>query len=66
MSKQSLYKTAQATIGCAKFPAGVFVSVKYSHSTDNGTAWFEIHSTQDGILDSPVIYPEHHLTSFCL
>jgi len=59
-----MYRTAIATIGCAAFPAGSHVSVKYSHHGDNGIAWFTITEAADawrsGILGSPVIYPEHH------
>jgi hypothetical protein len=65
MSKQALYKTAQATIACAKFPAGAYVAVKFSH-TANGVDWYEINRTCAGPLDGPVMYPERHLTSFTL
>jgi hypothetical protein len=61
-----LYKTAQARIACAKFPAGAFVAVKFSHRTDNGVTWYEIGKTQYGTLDQPVVYPAHHLTNFTL
>jgi hypothetical protein len=56
-----LYKTAQARIGCAQFPAGAFVAVKFSHIGSNGVIWYEIDRTESGALDSPVCYPEHHL-----
>ena len=64
--KQALFKTAQARIGCAKFPAGSFVAVKYSHTGDNGTDWYEIDRSQYGTLDSPVMYPAHHLDRLTL
>jgi hypothetical protein len=62
--KQKLYRTAQALIGCAKFPALTFVSVKYSHRGSNGIAWYEINRTENGALDSAVMYPESHLARF--
>lgn len=61
-----LYKTAQARIGCAKFPIGAYVSVRFSHRNSDGVTWYEIAETQFGKLDSPVMYPAHHLTNFCL
>jgi hypothetical protein len=64
--KQALFKTAQASIGCAKFPAGSFVSVKYSHTGANGTDWYEIDRSQHGKLDSPVMDPGPHLNRFTL
>ena len=60
------YRTAQAVIGCAKFPVGAFVSVRYTHHGANGVAWYEIDRTEAGPLDSPVSYPAHHLTAFTL
>jgi hypothetical protein len=60
------YKTAQARIACAKFPVGAFVSVEFSHRDENGTTWYEINKTQFGPLDTPVMYPAHHLTNFVL
>jgi hypothetical protein len=63
--RAKLYKTAYATVSCAKFKAGDCVAVKYSHLTSNGTLWFEINETQYGKLDYPVMYPEHQLTRFC-
>jgi hypothetical protein len=65
MSKQELYKTAKATIGCALFPADTFVSVKFSH-TANGVDWYEIRRTESGPLNGFVMYPAHHLTNFVL
>ena len=64
--KQTLFKTAKATIGCAKFSAGTFVSVKYSHTGENGTDWYEINRSQHGDIDPPVSYPAHHLEGFTL
>ena len=66
MEKRSLYKTAIATIGCALFPAGEIVSVEWKGPNDNGTHWYLIAAAGSGPLPYPVLYPEHHLTSFVL
>lgn len=56
--KQELYKTAKATISCFHFKEGDFVSVKYEFTDSNGVSWF--------LCNGVVMYPEHHLTRFCL
>jgi hypothetical protein len=61
-----LYKTAQARIGCALFPAGRIVAVQFSHVADNGSTWYTINKTELGPLPYPVAYPSHHLTNFTL
>ncbi len=64
--KAQLYKTAKAAVSCAKFKAGEFVSVEWSHASTTGTNWFLITRTEHGQLEYPVAYPEHHLSDFCL
>jgi len=59
----AMYLTAQVTLGCAGFPPGAFVNVRYSHTGTNGTRWFDISATGE---PSRVTLPEHHLTAFCL
>lgn len=66
MKKQALYKTAKASISCAAFQAGEYVSVKFDRTDEKGTDWYLIESSQNGKLASPVAYPAHHLESFCL
>lgn len=63
-AKAPYYRTARATIGCAEFPAGAFVSVEYSHS--NTSHWFIIRRHEKGECQNVVAYPHHHLNSFCL
>lgn len=63
--KEKLYRTAQATIPCAHFKAGEFVSVKFD-GRHGGQNWYLINRTQNGPLEHLVAYPEHHLTAFCL
>ena len=68
-NNSKFYKTAQAKIGCAKFPAGAFVSVKFSHHTENGTEWYQIckAATATKTMEfEPVMYPAHHLKNFVL
>lgn len=61
--KAKLYKTAQATISCALFREGDFVSVKFLFiGALDGIAWFEV--SKDG--KTSTVYPEFHLTRFCL
>lgn len=64
--KAKLYKTAIATIGCAHFPKGAIVSVKYDWTATNGVNWYVIRKTEKGDLPYDVAYPEHHLTGFVL
>lgn len=56
--KKQLYKTAVALIACAHFKAGDTVSVKYEFTDSSGVTWY--------LCNDAVIYPEHHLTRFCL
>jgi hypothetical protein len=56
--KQKLYKTAKATISCAKFNAGEFVSVSYYWTDENGIDWY--------ICNESAVYPETQLKEFCL
>ena len=64
--KAKLYKTAQATIGCAQFSKGEYVSVRFDWIDDGGTKWFTIDRSERGSLPYAVAYPEHHLTAYCL
>lgn len=64
--RASRYTTAKATVSCAAFRAGEYVSVKFSHFGNNGIAWFLINRSQNGPLAQVVAYPENHLTQFCL
>jgi hypothetical protein len=66
MTKRELYVTGKATIACAHFAADDYVSVNYYGQDQSGTHWYEITTTQNGSLDHPVMYPEHHLTELCL
>jgi hypothetical protein len=63
--KRTLYRTARATIGCAKFNAGEFVSVQFSHYGHTAN-WYLVTGTESGLLADPVPYPEHFLSNFCL
>ncbi len=65
------YKTARATIGCAKFKAGDFVAVRYFGQGENGVHWFEVAAEKfpdplPPLWYKSTCYPEHHLTEFCL
>jgi len=62
--KRTLYKTAQATIGCAHFKKDDFVSVEYYGIGSGGVHYFScwIPSNNAGVA----VYPEHHLTRFGL
>jgi len=62
-AKSKLYRTAKATISCKEFQAGDYVSVEYTHTDERGTRWF---STAKELEGTRVMYPEHHLTDFCL
>ena len=64
--KEQLFKTARTTIACAAFPADVVVGIEHSHQGTNGVHWYQINSTEKGKLESPVMYPAHHLTNFVL
>jgi hypothetical protein len=64
--KRTLYRTAQAKIGCASFREKEFVAVTFDHVSNSGVAWYRVTRTERGELDSPVMYPEHHLTRFSL
>lgn len=64
--RASRYKTAKATVACAAFKAGEYVSVSFSHFGTSGIAWFMIDRSQNGPLSQVVAYPENHLTQFCL
>ena len=63
--KRTLYRTARATIGCAKFGAGEFVSVQFSHDADM-VSWYLVTGTESGPLADPVAYPAQHLSNLCL
>jgi len=63
-TKRQLFKTAQATISCARFNAGDFVSVLYFGQGTNGTHWFL--ASKSGKANEAVAYPEHHLRDFVL
>lgn len=70
-SKASLYKTARATISCAKFKAGEIVAVRFFATDDNGKNWFECANEKfpdplPPLWHKSAVYPEHHLTEFCL
>jgi hypothetical protein len=64
--KPTLYVTAKATVSCAAFKAGEYVSVKFFHHGDNGEAWYLINRSENGPLANEVAYPASHLTDFCL
>lgn len=59
--KRTLYKTATARIGCALFPAGTIVAVRYLHTSDTETDWYTV--TYNGQYTA---YPVHHLERFVL
>lgn len=59
---RELYRTAKAVISCAYFKRDDFVSIKFSRIDENGIAWYEV--SKDGARST--MYPEHHLTNFCL
>ena len=63
---ETLYVTARATVSCAAFKAGEFVSVKFFQYGDNGEAWYLINRTENGPTANEVAYPKSHLTDFCL
>jgi len=63
--RAALYATAQAVVGCQAFPAGAFLAVRYYCHTD-GTAWFLVSPTTDGLATATVAYPEHHLERFVM
>lgn len=65
-NKPKRYKTAKATISCAMFKAGQYVSVEFSHWGDHGRAWYLIRKSETGPLAQVVAYPANHLTDFCL
>lgn len=66
IEKARLYKTATATVSCAEFAAGDFVSISEPWQGDNGLIWFTITKSQHGPLRNPVCYPHNQLTDFCL
>ena len=59
--KRALYRTARATISCVLFRAGDIVAVRFDRTDWQGTDWYEITG-----FASPIFYPSHHLTAFCL
>lgn len=60
-TKRDLYTTAQATIGCAHFPEGAFVGVRYVGPGCGGVHWYDV--ILDSVSGKAVCqYPEHHLT----
>ena len=65
-SKKELYVTAKATVSCAHFKIGEFVSIKFSHYGNDGKVWYSIDSTQNGPLPFIISYSENHLSNFCL
>lgn len=64
--KQTLYKTAVATISCRAIKAGQWVGVQFSYTAPNGVDWYVIHKTEAGPLPAPIYYPAHHLERLCL
>ena len=65
MTKEQLLKTAKATVSCAEFKAGDYVTVEY-YATVNGTVWYLIKATENGPTDCVVAYPLHQLADFSL
>jgi hypothetical protein len=65
MDKQHLYKTARATVSCAEFKAGDYVTVEYM-DTVNGTEWYLIKATEHGPTSCVVAYAKHQLANFSL
>jgi len=63
LTKQHAYRTARATLGCVHFPAGTFVTVEWSHRSDNGIDWYMIDATEHGPI-TRTCYPAHHLERF--
>ncbi len=63
-AKRTMYRTAQATIGCAHFKANDFVSVEYFGQNNEGIHYFSCW--QPNRNSGVAVYPEHHLTKFCL
>lgn len=61
-TKAAFYCTAQATLGCAHFPSGTYVAVRFTHRDDTGTLWFDVSA--DGQQWVP--YPASHLDRFTL
>jgi hypothetical protein len=62
----TLYKTARATMACAKFNVGDYVAITYDWTDENGVMWWLVTATQDGQLDTPVAYRSEWLSDFCL
>lgn len=62
-TKEELYKTAKARIACAHFTAGQFVAVEYY-----GGHYFKCAANRENLSDPnrSAVYPQHHLTEFCL
>lgn len=60
--KAELYKTAQATIACALFGAGAFVTVAH-YGQINGIDWYMCRPAGS---TTGAVYPAHHLARFTL
>lgn len=59
--KRTLYRTARATVACAIFKVGDYLTVEY-HRSENGTDWYKVTS----ITGESTWYPGHHLAEFVL
>lgn len=60
--KRMFYRTARATIACALFKAGDYVSVEYHRTGADGVDWYKVTS----ISGESTWYPQHHLSEFVL
>ena len=65
-TKEELFKTAIARVSCAAFKAGDFLAVRHYYVGENGTHWYMVSPTNEGLESSTICYPEHQLTNFVL
>ncbi len=64
--KQTLFKTAKATISCAQFSAGEYVGIENAYQGSDGVWWFTLNRGERGPFRYAIAYPENHLSDFCL
>ena len=63
----ALFKTAKSRCSCAEFGADEYVGIRFDSVNTDGVYYFQIVRTQQGKTPRcTVIYPEHHLSEFCL
>ena len=65
VTKARMYTTAISAIDAVQFPAGTYVSVRWSCRDERGTDWYLVDRTQYGPC-VPMLFADYQLTDFVL